>query len=395
VDESPAQSNLISAARVTGWAIYLAMSWTWCIGMYLPVLIMRELGFAGVITFAIPNIVGAMAMGWMLRDERQSRVIIGENRSAFVWYSLIAIAFHAFFAAWIIRQIAGPHAGMAVAGVFLFFWIVLHWRRGGEFLATGLALVVCAGLIGWGFLRHELPYVAHPVLGTSISPINNLWLAPAWMLGFLCCPWLDLTFHAARRAMGRAEARAAFLVGFGVIFAAMLLITVAYSGWLVVGLDRVRYPQLAMILGGYLIVQSCLTVALHTRQIGQTREKISMRGFLGFSALLVISVLLGVLSDGPSTYNGMPMGELVYRCFLGFYGLIFPAYVWLRMVGPRRSMGRVLAVIVIAAPLYWLAFADEEMGFAVIGVLVVVLGKYFPPDGSRSPARVANDAAKP
>ena len=56
--------------------------------MYLPVLIMRELGFAGVITFAIPNIVGAMAMGWMLRDERQSRVIIGENRSAFVWYSL-------------------------------------------------------------------------------------------------------------------------------------------------------------------------------------------------------------------------------------------------------------------------------------------------------------------
>jgi hypothetical protein len=175
----------------------------------------------------------------------------------------------------------------------------------------------------------------------------------------------------------------------------MLLITVAYSGWLVVGLDRVRYPQLAMILGGYLIVQSCLTVALHTRQIGQTREKISMRGFLGFSALLVISVLLGVLSDGPSTYNGMPMGELVYRCFLGFYGLIFPAYVWLRMVGPRRSMGRVLAVIVIAAPLYWLAFADEEMGFAVIGVLVVVLGKYFPPDGSRSPARVANDAAKP
>jgi hypothetical protein len=267
-----------------------------------------------------------------------------------------------------------------VVGVFLFFWIVLHWRRGGEFLVAGLTLVVCAGFIGWGFLRHELPYVAHPVLGTGISPINNLWLAPAWILGFMCCPWLDLTFHAARRAMGRGEARAAFLVGFGLIFAAMLLLTVAYSGWLVVGFDRTRYPQLAMILGGYLIVQSCLTAALHAQQIGRTREKISMRGFLGFSALLVISVLLGVLSDGPSMYNGMPLGELIYRCFLGFYGLIFPAYVWLRMMRPRRSMWRVIAVIVIAAPLYWLAFADEEMGFAVLGVIVVVVGKYFPPE---------------
>jgi len=34
----------------------------------LPVLIMRELGFVGVITFAVPNIVGAAAMGMALRD---------------------------------------------------------------------------------------------------------------------------------------------------------------------------------------------------------------------------------------------------------------------------------------------------------------------------------------
>ncbi|HEY1922686.1 MAG TPA: hypothetical protein VGG44_07955 [Tepidisphaeraceae bacterium] len=396
MEEASANSNLISTARVAGWAVYLAMSWTWCIGMYLPVLIMRELGFLGVITFAVPNIVGAMAMGWILRDKKQSQGIIEKNRTAFVWYSLITIAFHAFFAAWIIRQIIGPHAGAAVAGVFLFFWIVLHWRRGGEFLATSLTLVACAALIGWGFWRHELPYVAHPVLGTSISPMNNLWLAPAWTLGFLCCPWLDLTFHAARQAMGRAEARAAFLVGFCIIFAAMLLVTVAYSGWLVVGFDRTRYPQLAMILGGYLTVQSCLTAALHRQQIARTHDKIPMRRFLGFSALLVISVMLGVLSDGSNTYNGMAVGELIYRGFLGFYGLIFPAYVWLRMMKPRRSMARVLAVIVIAAPMYWLAFADEEMGFAVIGVLIVVAGKYFPWGGVgevRMPSR--RDAAEP
>jgi hypothetical protein len=354
------------------------MSWTWCIGMYLPVLIMRELGFVGVITFAVPNIVGAMAMGWALRDERQSREMIGENRSAFIWYSLITILFHAFFAAWIIRQIAGPRAGAALAAIFLLFWIILHWRRGGEFLAAGLTLVVSAALMGWGFWRHELPYPAQPIEATRLSPINNLWLAPAWALGFICCPWLDLTFHAARRAMGRAEARAAFFVGFGIIFSAVLLLTVAYSGWLVVGFDRARYPQLAMIIGGYLIVQSCFTVALHTRQIGGLGGKIPMRRFLIFSALLVIAVLLGVLSNAQFAYNGIEMGELIYRAFLGFYGLIFPAYVWLCMVKPRRSIARVAAVVLVAAPLYWMAFANEEMLFAVPGVLVVVLAKFFP-----------------
>jgi hypothetical protein len=376
VDESP--NSLFRAARAAGWAVYLAMSWTWCIGMYLPVLIMRELGFAGVITFALPNIAGAMAMGWALRDERQSRLIIGEHRGAFIWYSLITIVFHAFFAAWIIRRIAGPNAGAALAAGFLLFWMILHWRRGGEFLAASLTLVISAGLLGWGFWRHELPYVAHPVQGASLSSINNLWLAPAWTLGFVCCPWLDLTFHSARRAMGRAEARAAFSTGFGIIFPAMLLLTVDYSGWLVVGFDRLRYPQLAIILGGYLIVQSCFTVALHARQVARIRERIPLRRFLAFSALLVIAVLLGILNDSRFNYSGIPLGELIYRAFLGFYGLIFPAYVWLRMASPRRSMARVAAVIVIAAPLYWLAFANEQMIFAVPGVLVVVLAKFLP-----------------
>jgi hypothetical protein len=256
--------------------------------------------------------------------------------------------------------------------LFLLFWIILHWRRGGDFLAANLTLVASAALMGWGFWRHELPYIAHPVQGASLSPINNLWLAPAWTLGFICCPWLDLTFHSARRGMGRWEARAAFSLGFGIVFAAMLLLTVAYSGWMVVGFDRVRYPQLATILGGYFIVQSCFTVALHTQQIARTREKIPMRRFLVFSLLLVIAVLLGIGSEERFTYNGIQVGELIYRAFLGFYGLIFPAYVWLCMVGKRRSLARVVAVVVIAAPLYWLAF------FAVPGVLVVVLAKFFP-----------------
>jgi hypothetical protein len=178
--------------------------------------------------------------------------------------------------------------------------------------------------------------------------------------------------------MSRGEARAAFSLGFGVLFAAVLLLTVAYSGWLVVGFDRSRYPQLAIILAGYLIVQSCFTVALHAQQMGRLRRGVSIRRFLGFSALLVIAVLLGILSDSTFTYGGIALGELIYRGFLGFYGLVFPAYVWLCMTRPRRSLMRAIVVIVIALPLYWLAFANEQMAFAVPGALVVFLAKFFP-----------------
>ena len=63
---------------------------------------------------------------------------------------------------------------------------------------------------------------------------------------------------------------------------------------------------------------------------------------------------------------------------MGFYGIVVPAYVWLRLCRPRRSMLRVWAVIAIAAPLYWLGFANEQMPFIVPGVLIVFLAKFLP-----------------
>lgn len=369
---------LLTTGRVIGWAVYLGMSWTWCIGMFLPVLLMRELGISGVIGFAIPNIAGAAAMGWVIRSRDASRQLIGDNKFACVWFSLITIVYHAFFAAWMIRKIAGPNAGLEVVAAFLFFWIILHWRRGGAFLAVTIALFVSVGVMAWGVRRGDLPYLAQPVGETALAPINNLWLAPAWILGFVCCPYLDLTFHAARQALSRGESRIAFGAGFGVPFAFMLLCTVGYSGWLAIGFDRMRYPQLALILSVHLIVQSCLTCALHVRQISIANERFRMGQFLAFSALLVIAVMLGVWDRGQFTYNRIALGEVIYRAFMGFYGLIVPAYVWLRICPPRRSWLRVIAVIAIAAPLYWLGFAEERMPFIVPGVLIVVLSKFLP-----------------
>ena len=61
----PTTTNPLRPAQITTWAIYLGTSWTWCIGMFLPVLVLRELGLTGFLSFAIPNIVG------MTRDQAQ------------------------------------------------------------------------------------------------------------------------------------------------------------------------------------------------------------------------------------------------------------------------------------------------------------------------------------
>ncbi len=136
-----------------------------------------------------------------------------------------------------------------------------------------------------------------------------------------------------------------------------------------------------MILAVHLIVQSCLTVALHVRQISPGDRRPSFGHFLVFGLILLIAVGLGVWQWGQFSYNGIELGELIYRGFLGFYGLVFPAIVWLRIVPPRRSMLRVVTAIVVAAPMYWLGFADEKMVFMVPGVLIVVLSKFLPDSG--------------
>ena len=65
-----------------GWAAYLACSWTWCIGMFLPVLLYRDFGLRGFILFAVPNVLGAAAMGWVLRTPASSSRLVSRHPGA-------------------------------------------------------------------------------------------------------------------------------------------------------------------------------------------------------------------------------------------------------------------------------------------------------------------------
>ena len=59
-----------AAVLTAAWGLFLASSWTWCIGMYLPVPLLREYGWAGFLAFAIPNLVGCTVFGYLVSRER-------------------------------------------------------------------------------------------------------------------------------------------------------------------------------------------------------------------------------------------------------------------------------------------------------------------------------------
>src|SRR6187397_1723561 len=98
------------ARTMLAWAAFLACSWTWCIGMFLPVLLVRDYGGWGWIVFAVPNVIGAAAMGWILRSGEISRRIVENHRVACLSFSAVTILFHVLFTGWVIQRLAGPLA---------------------------------------------------------------------------------------------------------------------------------------------------------------------------------------------------------------------------------------------------------------------------------------------
>ena len=87
----------------------------------------------------------------------------------------------------------------------------------------------------------------------------------------------------------------------------------------------------------------------------------------------------------------MPAGELIYRLFMSFYGLVFPAYVWICMVPGRGgesglTPGKLRAMmlgILVAAPMYWMGFIEDQLVWLVPGVAAVLLSRFAVPKRSR------------
>ncbi len=365
-----------SPSRSIPWAVFLGSSWTWCIGMFLPVLLVRQMGLWGWVVFAVPNVIGAAAMGWVLKTADASRELVHRHRPACTAFSLVTIAFHLFFTQWMIGRLLGlTWVGLVPAMVVLLY--ILGWKRpGGDLWTAAGAWVFSAACFALVFLYGgRFPSLAE---APSNAPLDALYLLPVCIFGFTLCPYLDLTFHRARQNLDLHGSRLAFTLGFGIFFFAMIVFSLAYAAPLAGAIDRGTLAMvsgsLAMAVGLHMFVQTSFTVAIHAREVlGQYRPGNRLLA-AAMAAAVMTPIATGIYVASKPVTLGMDSGEFVYRLFLGFYGLIFPSYVWLYVV-PSRS-GRMdatkTALLIVAAahalPMFWMGFIRGQMWWLLPGV---------------------------
>jgi hypothetical protein len=381
-DSSTAPSMGTDFMAPMSWAAYLACSWTWCIGMFLPVLLVRDYGLGGWFVFAIPNVIGAGAMGWVLARPGASERIVAEHRSACVAFSAITLAFHAFFLSWLaVRIIPLPWCIAAVAAGSALA-VVLRSKR-----SIDLALA-------WIVLAVSVIVLVHGLQHYSISERRGLkdardllWLAPVCAFGFALCPYLDLTFHRAKQSTNPAGGKIAFGVGFGVFFLAMIVLTLLYEGDIVWdGRGSFGAAGLRTWVALHIAAQAGFTWMVHLRAQPPMRK----RDVPIWSIAAILAIAAGVivwvpqLQDFQLRHSQMLTGEAIYRIFMSFYGLVFPAYVWICMTpvggvapGPTRRALTVCAIAVaIAAPMFWMGFIVGQMFWLLPGLVVVLLARF-------------------
>jgi hypothetical protein len=352
--------------------------------MFLPVLLVRDYGLGGWIVFAIPNCIGAAAMGWILARPGASERIVAEHRTACVAFSAATLAFHAFFLSWIARRIIPVDGCIAAVAVGSMLAMILRGRRKPDLI------------LAWIVLAISLVVLAHAWRDSSIPDWHGskdaqdlFWLAPICAFGFALCPYLDLTFHRARQSTTPAGAKVAFSLGFGLFFLAMIFLTLLYAGNFVSG-DFAAGLRTWIAL--HIAVQSGFTWSVHLRSLPQPRES----DWVIWIAAAILAIVAGSIVWVPSLQwfnqgqSVMLSGEAIYRIFIGFYGLVFPAYVWICMVslhGNSPLLSRALpvwvAAILIAAPMFWLGFIQGKMVWLGPGLTVVLLSRFLVPSVNR------------
>jgi len=393
-----------SAARgfwpVVAWAGFLAGSWTWVIGLLWPALLVRDFDVWGWLAFAVPNVVGAAGFGFVLAKPATSRRVVERHEAAAMRFSEVTICFHVFAAGWVLWVLAGMTGVALAAAVALAVWVV-GFERSRALPAVGLgAVVVSLGLgIAWLTGAGEQAALswttANTIPGTQHGPIELAWLTPALAVGFLLCPYLDLTFHRATQATTPAAGKAAFAIGFGGFFLAMLVFSLLYAVPMAMVFDRGRLPWTvpgwaSWVLIGHIALQAGLTTGLHLDEVGDRR------GHAGLHRVLAVAVAGGALAywavtwfvafhaPGPTPEPaafGLNPAEAIYRGFILFYGLVFPAYVWIVMLPTRRAVAMRVKVslwaltLVLTGPLAVLAMLGDRYWLIGPALAVLVLGR--------------------
>lgn len=337
--------------------------------MFLPVLFVREFGVAGWVVFAVPNVVGAVAMGWVIRDAQMSRRLIAHHAAACALFSAVTVAFNLFFALWFVDWLGLDSAILLFAAALLgLIYLFARQSTGLQALAVWTISLAAMAVVVTYLARHSLA----PATAGQRPTREVLWLIPVCTLGFLTCPYLDLTFHQAAQSLAAPARHRAFGWGFGGVFLLMIVFTLLYA-------PVRRWPAwLAAIVVLHVAVQASWTAAIHARAIR------------GLSRLWIVGALVLAVAAWlwtRHTVAGLP-GESIYLGFLAMYALVFPAYVVIvilprreaSMQPPSRSALIACAVaIALAAPCLYAGFFLRRMPWLAVAVLIVLLARYAMP----------------
>ncbi len=354
--------------------------------MFLPVLLVRDYGLWAWFVFAVPNVIGAAAMGWVLRDANASLRQLTRHLPAVAAFSLVTITFHLFFLFCVVVPLVGSWFIVPIALVAtLLLVLIAHQAPGGWLIAAAVALGVSVVIFVLLGMRGAL---AAPAQQGQLSSVALLWLLPVSVFGFALCPYLDITFHRARQATSPAGGRFAFGVGFGVFFLAMIVLTLLYAPLLIMrgaalG-DAADVPPASMgvwLVAVHMAVQAGFTIAAHVRYTARRLDAVGLEITTVF-ILVSVALLLGAMMVAARVvdYRGLSGTEIGYRLFIAFYGLVFPAYVWICMIPTRTSElapGRALATFIfatlLAAPMFWMGFIERRMVWLLPGLAIILL----------------------
>ena len=374
-DETPStpppahnEARPTSVWATLGWACYLGTAWTWVIGMFLPVLLVRDFGDAGWWAFALPNVIGAAAVGFVWRNAAASRAVEQKHGRAMLAFSVATLALHGFvIAAWLPAMFGAEWAVAAVAGAVAVA-AAAKWR----WAAVGLGvLVALVSLDVFGYWQQD----AYFRIWSLDLPIPNrlgnadlLAMVPALAFGFLLCPHLDLTLHRARRHTSPNAGRIAFALGFLVVFTVMIAFSLMYAPLLrPMFSPRLAFnlvPALMISLAIHVTVQAAFTTGLHLRETARVGGQ---RGLIIAVLITLLGIALG-LTLRPEDLAGVEStridaSEIAYRLLLLLYGLPFPLYVllFLTPIG-KRATPRLRG---------WVALAAGGLGtpFAILGMV--------------------------
>ncbi len=196
--------------------------------MYLPVILLDRYGWPGFVAFAVPNVLGCGAFGYAIGTAERSRRLVVQHGRAAPWFSSVTVAFHLFFAVFLVTVLLPGQegggatdlilrGGVAAAALYTLGWLV-SWFDDRSWLVLAAAVYAVSLAVFFAVLPRTTGLAD---IVPARSPWELVWLLPVIAFGFLLCPYLDLTFH---RALQRTPSRHAFAV-FGASFTVMIVLT--------------------------------------------------------------------------------------------------------------------------------------------------------------------------